>query len=281
MRKFFDTLDHGHLRAILQQRVRDGVLLRLIGKWLKAGVLEEGELSRPSAGSPQGGVISPMLANIYLHEVLDRWFERTVRPRLRGQGFMIRYADDVVMVFSCEVDAQRVMKVLPERFGRYGLTLHPEKTKLVAFLRPKWPSEPPGSGGSQAGTFNLLGFTHFWARARKGGWVIKRKTASDRFSRALRAVASWCRDNRHLPIADQHGTLSRKLRGHFGYYGITGNSQALSRFRYEVERAWKKWLSRRSQRAHNTWDCYAGLLAAFPLPPPVAVHSVLRHAAKP
>lgn len=282
IRRFFDTLDHGQLRAILQQRVRDGVLLRLIGKWLNAGVLEEGEITRPEAGSPQGGVISPLLANVYLHEVLDCWFERTVKPRLRGQGFLIRFADDAVMVFSCEADARRVMKVLPERFGRYGLILHPDKTRLVAFSKPKDPSGPAGPAGEEGPeTFAFLGFTHFWARSRRGYRVIKRKTASDRFSRGMKAVATWCRDHRHLPIADQHKALALKLRGHFGYYGITGNSEALQRFRRGVLWAWRKWLGRRSQRANNTWEWFMGVLQRFPLPSPIAIHSVLRRAANP
>src|SRR3990172_5790224 len=148
IRKFFDTLDHGHLSEILCRRVRDGVLLRLIGKWLNAGVLEDGQLSHPEAGTPQGGVISPLLANVYLHEVLDVWFERDVKPRLRGGAFLVRYADDAALVFSREDDARRVMEVLPKRFGKYGLALHPEKTRLVEFRRPdrRPPTHQGGAG---------------------------------------------------------------------------------------------------------------------------------------
>lgn len=276
IRKFFDTLDHGQLRAILQQRVRDGVLLRLIGKWLNAGVLEEGSLSFPEAGTPQGGVISPLLANVYLHEVLDKWFEEVVKPRLKGQGFLVRYADDFVMCFSEETDAHRVMKVLPERFGRYGLILHPDKTRLIGFKRP-----PFGPNGPKSGTFDLLGFTHYWGRSQRGNWVIKQKTAGDRFSRSLRALSQWCQASRHLPIGEQHGMLVKKLRGHYGYYGITGNSDALKRFRQEASRIWKKWLERRSQRGGKGWEWFRGLLARHPLPLPIAVHSILRHAANP
>lgn len=184
VRKFFDRLDHNHLRAILHQRVRDGVLLRLIGKWLKAGVLESVSVSYPDAGSPQGGVISPLLANVYLHEVLDTWFERTAKPRLYGRASLIRYADDAVMVFEREDDARRVLAVLAKRFEKYGLTLHPEKTRLVAFQRPRRRSGQGGSQGPRPGSFDLLGFTHFWGLSQKGNWVVKRKTAKDRFTRA-------------------------------------------------------------------------------------------------
>jgi RNA-directed DNA polymerase len=264
IRKFFDHLDHGHLGQFLRQRVRDGVLLRLVGKWLNAGVLEAGQLLHPEAGTPQGGVISPLLANIYLHEVLDVWFERVVKPRLHGRAHLVRYADDFVILFACEEDARRVMDVLPKRFGKYGLTLHPEKTRLVEFRRPD--RRPPDEGGGRPGTFDLLGFTHHWALSRQGKWVVKQRTARDRFSRALRRVADWCRRNRHLKVEQQWRTLSQKLRGHFEYFGITGNWRALGRFYRGVQRVWRKWLSRRSQRARMPWDRFRKLLARYPLP---------------
>jgi RNA-directed DNA polymerase len=264
IRKFFDTLDHSHLREIIRQRVRDGVLLRLIGKWLSAGVLEDGSLSYPETGTPQGGVISPLLANAYLHEVLDTWFEDMVKPVLTGRAFLIRYADDAVLVFQNEADARRVLAVLPKRFGKYGLTLHPEKTRLVQF---KWP-RGPAPQGPPPGTFDFLGFTHYWGRTRKGNWAVKRETAKARFQRALDAVTQWCRQNRHLPLKEQWQALRRKLSGHFGYYGILGNSRLLSRFRYLVEGVWRKWLSRRSQRAYLSWEDFRRLLAHYPLPAP-------------
>jgi group II intron reverse transcriptase/maturase len=270
IRKFFDTLDHRHLLEILRRRVRDGVLLRLIGKWLNAGVLEDGQLSHPEAGTPQGGVISPLLANVYLHEVLDAWFERDVKPRLRGGAFTVRYADDAALVFSREDDARRVMEVLPKRFGKYGLALHPEKTRLVEFRRPdrRPPKDHGGAGGGRPGTFDLLGFTHYWGLSRKGRWVVKRKTARDRFSRALKRVADWCRQNRHQPVHEQQQALARKLLGHFGYFGITGNYEALHRFREGVSCAWRKWLDRRSNRARMSWDKMGQLLQRYPLPQP-------------
>ena len=181
IRKFFDTMSHAHLREILKSRVRDGVLMRLIGKWLKAGVWERGQVSYPEEGSPQGGVISPMLSNIYLHEVLDQWFYEEVKPRMRGQAHLVRYADDAVLVFADEQDAKRVLAVLPKRFEKYGLTVHPEKTRLVRFTKP----DAAGKGGG--GSFDLLGFTHYWGRSRRGAWVVKRKTASKRLTRASEA----------------------------------------------------------------------------------------------
>jgi len=276
IRKFFDTLDHAHLRELLQLRVRDGVLLRLIGKWLNAGVLEEGNLSFPETGSPQGGVISPLLANVYLHYVLDVWFEREVQPRLQGRAFLIRYADDFVMGFACAEDARRVLDVLPKRFGRYGLTIHPDKTRLVPFRPPSRPDRPPASRPDRPGTFDLLGFTHYWGRSRQGHWVVKRQTARSRFRRAVRTLAQWLRHHRHDPLPEQHRTLSQKLRGHYGYYGLTGNLPALSRFRYTVTRLWRKWLSRRHRRGPLPWEHFRRLLQRYVLPPAVVVHSVYR-----
>jgi len=282
IRKFFDTLDHAHLRALLQHRVRDGVLLRLIGKWLKAGVLEDGNLSYPDAGTPQGGVISPILANVFLHYVLDVWFEQEVQPRLKGRAFLIRYADDFVMGFSGEEDARRVLDVLPKRFGRYGLTLHPDKTRLVGFQRPpRGSSRRDSRQGPPSGSFDLLGFTHYWGLSRKGNWVVKRKTASSRFTRAVRTIAQWCRVHRHRPVAEQQRTLSQKLRGHFAYYGITSNGWALSRFRREVTRIWRKWLARRTRARGMPWPRFLGLLERHPLPAAMVVHSVYRAAANP
>ena len=282
IRKFFDTLDHARLRELLQRRIRDGVLLRLIGKWLNAGVLEDGNLSYPDSGSPQGGVISPLLSNVFLHYVLDEWFEQVVQPRMKGRAFMIRYADDFVMGFSYEEDARRVLDVLPKRFGKYGLTLHPDKTRLVPFQRPpRRSARKDSTEGSQPGSFDLLGFTHYWSLSRKGNWVVKRKTAKSRLTRALRTVARWCRVHRHQPIAEQHQALSRKLKGHFAYYGITGNGSALAMFHREVTRTWRKWLSRRHRRGGYPWPRFARLLERYALPRPVVVHSVYRRVANP
>lgn len=261
--KFFDTIDHEHLRGVLGRRVGDGVILRLIGKWLKASVSEEGQLTPPQAGTPQGGVISPMLANIFLHDVLDRWFQDEVSPRMRGRATLVRYADDFVIVFEREDDARKVEQVLPKRFGKYGLKLHPEKTRLVRFQRP---SPPPDGDGGSAETFNLLGFTHFWTLSRNGFWVVMLKTAKDRLSRASKSISEWCRKNRHLPIGLQRNALAQKMTGHYAYYGVVGNASALVKFRRVVYRTWRQWLNRRSQRARMTWARMKALHARYPLP---------------
>jgi group II intron reverse transcriptase/maturase len=268
IRKFFDTLDHAHLRQILSQRVRDGVILRLIGKWLNAGVMEGLVLSHPEAGTPQGGVISPLLANIYLHDVLDEWFVREVQPRLSGRAVLVRYADDFVFAFARKVDAQRVLDVLPKRFGKYGLTLHPDKTRLVPFHRPD--RNDGGNGGP--GTFDLLGFTHHWKLSRKGNWVVGRRTAKDRFSRTLRRIGEWCREHRHAAVEAQHRALSRKLAGHYAYFGVTSNYDAIQRVFNETTAIWRKWLSRRSQKAFLSWEKMHRLLERYPLPRPRIVH---------
>ena len=268
IKKFFDTLDHEHLRQILRRRVRDGVILRLIGKWLNAGVMEGFTLSHPEAGTPQGGVISPLLANIYLHDVLDEWFVRDVQPRLEGRTMLVRYADDFVFIFERKDDADRVLDVLPKRFGEYGLALHPDKTRLVPFHRP----DRADGGDDGPGTFDLLGFTHHWCLSRKGKWYVMKRTAKDRFNRTLRRIRDWCRTHRHKDVETQRIALARKLLGHYAYFGITGNYASLARLHHEVTAIWRKWLSRRSQTAALTWPQMHRLLALHPLPPPRIVH---------
>jgi group II intron reverse transcriptase/maturase len=273
--KFFDRLDHQHLRSFLDQRVRDGVIRRAIGKWLNAGVMEEGQHHRTSLGTPQGGVISPLLANIYLHEVLDKWFATEVVPRLKGKAGLVRYADDFVIVFEREDDARRVMEVLPKRFARFGLTLHPDKTRLLDFRSPQI-GRPRigGDGPSQRDrSFDFLGFTHYWGRSRRGNWVVRQKTAKSRFKRAVKAIAKWCRRYRHLPVGAQRASLELKLMGHYNYYGLTGNFRALAHYRQQVVRIWHKWLARRSQRG-MPWARFRSLLTRYPLPQARVVHSV-------
>jgi RNA-directed DNA polymerase len=218
-------------------------------------------------------VISPLLSNIYLHEVLDKWFEEVVRPRLKGKGFLIRYADDGLLFFENEEDARRVMEVLPKRFAKYGLTIHPEKTRMVMFVRPE--SEPPKDHNrAKHETFSFLGFTHYWGKSRKGNWVIMRSTEKGRFARALKKVSDWCRRNRHLPISEQLHQLTRKLMGHYSYYGITGNSRRLANFRHQVIRVWRKWLSRRSRSGFISWEKFTLLMRRYTLPPVRIMHSV-------
>lgn len=274
IRKFFDTIPRTKLLEVLRQRVRDGVILRLVAKWLHAGVMEAGALTYPSAGTPQGGVISPLLANIYLHEVLDAWFERDVRPRMKGQAHLFRYADDAVMLFQEESDARRVLEVLAKRFAKYGLTLHPDKTRLVRFKRPDRDSTDDGDdGGAQTGTFDFLGFTHHWAQMKHGYWVVLQRTARSRFTRALKAVGEWLKSNRHGPLEDQQRGLARRLRGHYGYFAIRGNINRVWNFRFYVVRAWKRWLERRSDKAGMGWSRFYRLLERYPLPEPRATRS--------
>ena len=281
LRQFFDTIDHGQLREFLQRRVRDGVILRLIGKWLNAGVLEEGVLTTPEHGTPQGGVISPLLANIVLHYVLDEWFEKEVRPCLKGEAFLIRYADDFVIGVARDDDARRIMEVLPKRMSKYGLTVHPEKTRLVRFQpADEASSETQDRETTDPPTFDFLGFTHYWGRTQKGGWVVKRKTAKSRLQRAFQALSAWCRDNFHRPIVEQHQKLSQKLHGHYGYYGITGNFFSLQEFLEGARRIWRRWLSRRRRDGQMSWPDFQRLEKRYGLPKARVVHSALSGAAK-
>jgi RNA-directed DNA polymerase len=267
IQSFYDNLDRSQLRIFLDQRVRDGVIRRALDKWLKAGVMEGRTLSHPTTGTPQGGVISPLLSNIYLHEVLDTWFEAVVKPRLAGAAFLIRFADDFVLVFQLESDARRVLEVLPKRFGKYGLNLHPDKTRLVRFERPARKAEPGRrQPHEEPRSFDFLGFTHFWERSRRGTWVVKRKTASDRITRFLRQLNVWCQGNRHAPVEWQHAQLLGKLRGHNGYYGITGNSESLSSVHQRAKLIWRKWLNRRSRKPSLTWERFSLLLKRYRLP---------------
>ena len=269
IRKYFDSIPHHHLRAFLDQRVTDGVIRRMIDKWLRAGVLEDGLLRMVTEGTPQGGVISPLLSNIYLHHVLDGWFEDEVRPRLKGNATLVRYADDFVMTFETHHDAERVLEVLGKRLERYGLTLHPDKTRFIDF-------RPQRSGGTQPGCkeppFDFLGFTHTWVKSQTGRNVVRQTTAKTRFARALTALKDWCRVNRHRPILDQLARLSAKLVGHYAYYGITGNFRRLQQYRQQVTKTWRKWLERRTSTKRLTWARFTVFLARHPLPRARIIH---------
>ena len=268
---FFDNLDHGWLRKIIKQRVNDGGMLRLIGKWLNAGVVEGEILTYPEKGTPQGGVISPMLSNIFLHHVLDGWFVKEVNPRMKGRCFLIRFADDFIIGFELEKDARRVMEVLPKRFGRFGLTIHPEKTRLIKFRKP-------GSREKKArvnGTFDFLGFTHYWARSHRGYWFIKRKTRKKGIRRFLGPLWVWLRKNRHLPLKEQYKMLCLKVRGHYQYYGISGNYRAINNIYHYAKRYWKYWLSRRSHKGYINWDKFViSILDRLPVPKPRIIHYI-------
>ena len=240
----------------------------MIDKWLKAGVLEDGLLRHATEGSPQGGVISPCLSNIFLHHVLDEWFENEVKPRLKGKSTLVRFADDAVMAFADFQDAKRVLEVLGKRLARYELTLHPDKTRFVDFrsYRPDGKDHPDTDGT----TFTFLGFCHVWGKSRRGKNVVKQVTAKKRYARALAATMDWCRKNRHRPIPEQHAQLVAKMRGHYAYYGISGNFRRLSWYAHKVARIWQKWLSRRGSRF--PWDRFTDLLKRHPLPAARIVH---------
>jgi RNA-directed DNA polymerase len=275
IRKFFDTLEHDKLREMVRKRVRDGVITRLIDKWLAAGVMEDGMWHEVEEGTPQGGVISPLLANIYLHDVLDLWLAEVVPPYLKGRVHLVRYADDAVIVCERREDAEMLMRVLPKRLGKYGLTLHPEKTRLVRFQQPVKRSGEDREGQCSS-TFDFLGFTHYWGLSRKGSWTVLRKTAKARLARAIGKIGDWCKENRHYSIREQHRTLCAKIQGHCAYYGITGNSRSLSDFIREATRQWKYWLGRRSNAACLNWEKLQALLEWLPLPRPRIVHSAYR-----
>ena len=261
---FFDSLDRTELKKMLEIRVADGSLLRLIGKCLHVGVLDGVELSTSESGTAQGSVLSPLLGNVYLHYVLDLWFEQEVKPRLRGRATLIRYCDDFIIAFEQEEDARRVMAVLGKRLGRFGLTLHPDKTRLLPFRRP-----PAGQkGGKGPATFDFLGFTLYWARSRSGRWGMFCKTRSVSLRRAIQSVYDWCRSHRHHPVKAQHAALTRRIRGHFNYFGVSGNFRSLLLLVEAARRAWYKWLCRRSQRKRLTWERFVDLLRDFPLPRP-------------
>lgn len=269
IRKFFDTLSHSHLREFLRKRVRDGVILRLIDKWLKAGVMEAGAWKATEEGTPQGGIASPLLANLYLHEVLDKWFAERVKCRLKGRSFLIRYADDAVMGFEHEEDARRVMEALPKRFALFALSLNMQKTRIVNFQKPDTPDAKPE-------TFDFLGFTHYWGKSRNGRAITKLQTAKDRLARSCKATWVSCRKNMHLPIQEQCRRLNWKLRGHYSYYGVTHNIGALRRYHLTVRRMWHRWLDRRGGKTQMNWQDYVALLSRHPLASPRIFHSLYR-----
>ena len=266
IRKYFDTIPHALLQQILRKRVKDKVIVRLVGKWLKAGVWEDGVIHANEEGTPQGGVISPMLSNIYLHEVLDRWFHGQIVPGLKGRAHLVRFADDFVMILERREEAEALLRLLPERFAQYGLTIHPEKTRLVDFRHP-WTSR------SKPGTFDFLGFTHHWGKTLRGGYAVIRKTAAKKLRKALTAMGEWCKAHRHRPVSEQHRQICAKLRGHYAYYGIAGNQRSLAVYQCQVQRLWRYWLNRRSRKNGMSWKRFGEMIRqAFPLPPPRLVH---------
>ena len=241
---FFDRIVRKLLKELLQRRIADKSLMRLIGKCLHVGVLENGEITTPEAGTAQGSTLSPLLANVYLHYVLDMWFEHEVKPRLPGKAKLLRFADDFLIGFERREDAEKVRRVLEKRLARYGLELHPDKTRMVDFRRPPRNHKGPGPE-----TFDFLGFTILWKRNRKGGWYMGTHTRVKRQRRAMKAAHDLCRSQRHEPVKEQHAALVSRIRGHINYFGVRGNEHRLKLLIRSVERSWHKWLNRRSQRS--------------------------------
>lgn len=270
---YFDRIDRKKLKELLQRRIADKSLMRLIGKCLHVGVLESGEITTPETGTAQGSTLSPLLANVYLHYVLDLWFEREVKPRLAGKASLLRFADDFLIGFENREDAERVLRVLEKRLARYGLELHPDKTRMVDFRRPPRNHKGPGPE-----TFDFIGFTILWKRNRRGGWYMGTHTRVKKLRRTKKDVYDLCRSQRHLSVKEQHAALVSRIRGHINYFGVRGNEHRLKLLIRSVERSWHKWLNRRSQRSTMTWKRFKALLRDYPLPPPHSHMAIWGHA---
>jgi RNA-directed DNA polymerase len=271
IRAYFDSIVRSVLVEMIEKRVNDGSVLRLIQKWIHVGVIDDGKLLISETGTGQGQPISPLLANIFLHHVLDRWFEDVVKPRLRGEAYEIRFADDAILCFEHKEDAEKVMSVLPKRFANYGLTLHPEKTRLIEFGRQA--VRNARQRGKKPDTFNFLGLTHICVRSRKGKFTVHVKTIAKRLHRGLRAIADWCKQHRHDPVKEQQKALNAKLRGHYQYYGRPTNFRSLWQFYRRTRRLWREWLSRRTRGRPLTWERFGEILRQYPLLRPRITHS--------
>jgi RNA-directed DNA polymerase len=267
---YFDSIVREQLMEMIEERISDASILRLIRKWINIGVIDDGRLLVSETGTGQGQIVSPLLANVYLHFVLDQWIEHDVKAHLRGKVFVIRYADDAVLCFQYREDAEKVLQVLPKRFARFGLTLHPEKTRLVEFGRQALTRAI--RSGTKTATFEFLGFTHKCARSRRGKFTVQVKTMKKRLRRSLKAVAEWCQVHRHDRVNKQQAILNAKLRGHYQYYGRPTNYRGLWKFYRGVVRTWKKWLDRRTRGRTLTWERYAQILRRHPLLRPRIVH---------
>ena len=270
---YFDRIDRKKLKELLQRRIADKSLMRLIGKCLHVGVLESGEITTPESGTAQGSTLSPLLANVYLHYVLDQWFEHEVKPRLTGKARLLRFADDFLIGFEHREDAEKVKRVLEKRLARYGLELHPDKTRMVDFRRP-----PKTHKGPSPETFDFLGFTILWKRNRKGGWYLGTHTRVKRLRQTKKAVNELCRSQRHLSVKEQHAALVNRIGGHINNFGVRGNEHRLKLLLRAVERSWHKWLNRRSQRSTMTWERFKALLRDYLLPAPHSHIAIWGHA---
>jgi group II intron reverse transcriptase/maturase len=269
--KFFDTVDHKWLIEALKQRIADPNFLRLIVRFLKAGVMEEGKYIETDKGTPQGGVISPILANIYLHYILDKWFEEKVKPQLKGYAEMVRYADDFVVCFQSEREAKEFAEALKERLGRYGLKVSESKSKIIEFGRYAW--QRAQQQGKRLETFDFLGFTHYSDRTRRGKFKLGRKTSRKKLWQKVKAMNQWLKKMRNLlPLNEWWKILGVKLVGHYRYYGISGNLQSLRMFYTEASKLAYKWINRRSQKKSFTYGQYCRFKEHNPLPRPKIYH---------
>ncbi len=272
---FFDHVSHDWMMKFLQVRIRDSSLLLLIRRFLKAGYMESGLLVRTDEGTPQGGNLSPMLANIFLHYVLDLWFVKRVKPSVDGQCYLVRYADDFVCMVQYRQSADEIERMLRERFAKFGLSLHPEKTRTISLGR--YERQNARRQGRKANTFDFLGFTHFCGLSRKGKFLLGRKTSRSKFRKACKAMKDWLRRIRSvMRIEEIWPILAAKLRGHYNYYGVSGNSRMIVRFGYVTIRAVMKWLNRRSQCRSFTWKKFSAYMVHYPLPRPRIVHNFYR-----
>jgi group II intron reverse transcriptase/maturase len=258
----FDSFDHKKLVEIIKKRVNDGSIIRLVYQWMKAGVVDGEQMFKPESGVPQGNIISPLLSNVYLHEVLDIWLEE-IRPMLKGEMFFVRYADDFIIGFEYKEDAERVYRTMTKRFEKYGLTIHPEKTRLINYS----PEEK-----KEGNTFDFLGFTHYWAKSKRGNWVIKRRTKKGKVNQIMKALYGYCKASRHFKFGEQWADLCMKIKGYYAYFAIPGNYKFLEQIRRKAIEFWFKWLNRRSQYNSYTWEQFRKLLKVYPLPYPRIIH---------
>lgn len=264
---FFDHVDQEQLISFMRHRIADKRILRYIKRFLKAGIQEDGQHKASERGTPQGGVISPLLANIYLHYTLDLWFEKRIKRNSRGYARLIRYADDYVVCFQNAEDAKHFMQDMEVRLKQFHLELAPDKTKLFEF--GKFAQSRAKSKGERTATFDFLGFTHYCSRSRDGtGFRMKRKTVCKRFSVKLKGYKEWLKANRTLPTAEILKMTAAKLRGHFAYYGVSDNAKSLYSFSYYMTGILFKWLNRRGKKSCYSWEKFQKLLALYPLPKP-------------
>lgn len=268
---YFDNVSHQKLIGVIRKRITDERFLRYLIRFLKAGYMEGDVFRESRRGTPQGGNISPLLANIYLHYVLDEWFEKEVKPRMKGQCYLVRYCDDFVIMVQYKTEAEEIMRLIQGRFEEYELELHSGKTGVKSFGR--YEKENAKKQQRKARTFDFLGFTHYGGISRKGKFKVCRKTAAGKFRRACAAMKKWLKEVRNVESKEWWRTLKSKLRGHYQYYGVSENSKKIDEYYYRVKWMVFKWMNRRSQKRSFNWTQFNAYLKRFPLPKPHVVHS--------